>query len=169
MKFKTEYFFCSQRLLQNIDEIKEIYTCINNVRWSPELKFQSDNKINLHQQAYNKSFEQEFSKFQWKPQPLLCENPKLKGDFQKNDIFIEIQFGNSSTIYRDYYKFHYGLMKNLLSLAVLIVPTEPKKFFPVRRTDSSASNMAEFDLALNHFRLLLIPVPILLIGLLPEN
>lgn len=72
-----------------------------------------------------------------------------------------------ATLYRDYYKFHYGLTNNLLSLAVLIVSTDPQKFFPTR--GSSVSNMAEFKLAEKYFRLLPIPVPILLIGLLPEN
>jgi len=91
----------------------------------------------------------------------------LKGDFKKNDIFVEVQFGNSATIYRDYYKFHYGLTHNLLSLAVLIVPKDPKSFFPTR--PESVNNMAEFNFAQKTFKLLRIPVPILLIGLLPEN
>lgn len=89
------------------------------------------------------------------------------GDVQKNDVFVEIQFGNSATIYRDYYKFHYGLTHGLLALAVLIVPIEPQRFFPTR--PSSVNNMAEFDLAYSHFRLLPIPVPILLVGLLADN
>jgi hypothetical protein len=82
-------------------------------------------------------------------------------------VFVEIQFGNSSTLYRDYYKFHYGLTHNLLTLAVLIVPANPIQFFPTR--SASVSNMAEFDLAYQYFKLLPIPVPILLIGLLPQN
>jgi hypothetical protein len=108
-----------------------------------------------------------FKNRNWDLQPLLFDNPKLIGDFQKNDIFIEVQFGNSATLYRDYYKFHYGLANKLLSLAVLIVPTKPKDFFPTR--PSSVQNMAEFDLASRYIKLLPIPVPILLIGLLPEN
>ena len=97
----------------------------------------------------------------------MYDNSRLIGDFAKNDVFVEVQFGNSATLYRDYYKFHYGLTNNLLSLAVLIVSTDPQKFFPTR--GSSVSNMAEFKLAEKYFRLLPIPVPILLIGLLPEN
>ena len=120
-----------------------------------------------HQSGYNKAFEIEFRKYGWNPFPLLLENPRLIGDFQKDDIFVEIQFGNSSTLYRDYYKFHYGLTHNLLILAVLVVPVNPKKFFPNR--PASVSNMADFTLAQKYFRLLPIPVPILLIGLLPEN
>jgi len=167
MKFNQEYFFCSPRLLQNVDEIQEIYSCILLIEWKPEFKIEIKGKIYKHQVAYNKAFELEFSKFDWKSQPKLCDNPRLLGDFQKNDVFVEIQFGNSATLYRDYYKFHYGLTHNLLSLAVLILPTSPQHFFPNR--PSSVSNMAEFDLAKRYFKLLPIPTPILLIGLLPEN
>ncbi len=167
MKFKESYFFCSPRLLRNVDEVQEIFSCIDSVKWKPEFGIQQNGTEYKHQTAYNKAFDAEFFKNNWQPQPMLYENPKLIGDYQKNDVFVEIQFGNSATIYRDYYKFHFGLTKNLLSLAVLIVPTNPKEFFPTR--PSSVSNMAEFDFAYRYFKLLPIPVPILLLGLLPEN
>lgn len=167
MKHKSEYFFCSPRLLQNVDEIEEIHSCIEAVEWRPEFSLEINGKVYKHQTAYNKAFGQEFSKFDWKPQPKLCNSPRLIGDFQKNDVFVEIQFGNSATLYRDYYKFHYGLIHSLLSLAVLIVPTEPQKFFPTR--PNSVSNMAEFKLAKKYFTLLPIPTPILLIGLLTRS
>ncbi len=167
MKHKKEYFFCSKKLLNNVDEIKEIETCIDNIKWVDEFSIEIKNKYYEHQTAYNKAFEIEFKKYEWNTRPLLHDNPKLIGDFKKNDIFIEIQFGNSATLYRDYYKFHFGLTHNLLSLAVLIIPTSPKLFFPTR--PDSVSNMAEFDLAYKYFKLLPIPVPILLIGLLPDN
>ena len=96
-----------------------------------------------------------------------ADNPRLIGDAGKNDIFVEVQFGNSSALYRDYYKFHYGLLKGLLSLAVLIVLTNPLQFFPTG--PNSISNMAEYNLAYRCFKVLRMPVPILLIGLLPEN
>ena len=167
MKCKKEYFFCSPRLLANITELGEVDACIDNIKWAPHFKPSTPSGIVEHQSAYNKAFVDEFSKFNWTSQPVLHENPKLIGDFGKNDIFIEIQFGNSATVYRDYYKFHYGLMKNLLSLAVLIVPTKPKDFFPTHV--KAVQNMADFDFADRYFKLLPIPVPILLIGLLPEN
>lgn len=167
MKFKESHFFCSPRLLQNVDEIKEIYSCVDSIQWEPEFEIVFNGSRFRHQTAYNKAFETEFSKYNWDKQPKLYENPKLIGDFQKNDVFVEIQFGNSASIYRDYYKFHFGLANNLLSLAVLIVPTNPKQFFPTR--PKSVSNMAEFDLAYRYFKLLPIPVPILLLGLMPEN
>jgi len=167
MKTEKDFFFCSPRLLKNIDEIKEIDSCLSRVPWQEEFIIEIGNKKYAHQTGYNKAFQVEFKKYGWELYPKLYDNPKLIGDFQKTDIFIEVQFGNSASLYRDYYKFHYGLTHNLLSLAVLIVPTSPQKFFPTRL--ASVSNMAEFDLAQKYFRLLPIPVPILLIGLLPEN
>ena len=167
MKFKFEYFFCSPKLLQNVDEINEIYSCIDSIKWKEEFIITVEGKKYERQTAYNKSFQLEFSRYGWNQNPRLCDNPRLIGDFEKNDVFVEIQFGNSSTLYRDYYKFHYGLTHGLLSLAVLIVPTNPKQFFPTR--PDSVSNMAEFDLANRYFKLLPIPVPILLLGLLPAN
>lgn len=167
MKFKKSYFFCSERLLRNVEEVNEIFSCIELIQWKPEFEIETNGSRYKHQTAYNKAFDIEFSKYNWDTQPKLYDNPRLIGDFQKNDVFIEIQFGNRASIYRDYYKFHFGLTNNLLSLAVLIVPTNPKEFFPTR--PASVSNMAEFDLAYRYFKLLPIPVPILLLGLLPEN
>ena len=142
MKYMVEYLFCSPKLLTNIDEIKEIESCIDTVQWADEFRITSNGRSYEHQSAYNKAFDIEFSKYGWSLQPLLYDNPKLIGDFAKNDIFVEVQFGNSATLYRDYYKFHYGLTHSLLSLAVLIVPTKPTKFFPTRR--DGVNNMAEF-------------------------
>lgn len=167
MKSIKEYFFCSPRLLSGVEEIKEIDICIDRIQWQPSFQFEFQGKNLAHQTAYNKAFDQEFSRFGWEMQPLLYNDPRLIGDYRKNDIFIEVQFGNSATLYRDYYKFHYGLTYNLLSLAVLILPTKPHAFFPGR--NNAVSNMAEYDLARKYFKLLPIPVPILLIGLCPEN
>lgn len=167
MKFKKEHFFCSSRILRNVEETHEIEHCIAQIEWEEEFSYVAEGKVYKHQAAYNKALESEFVKLGWSPSPLLCESPRLIGDFLKNDVFVEVQFGNSATIYRDYYKFHYGLTKGLLSLAVLIIPTKPASFFPTR--PASVGNMAEFDVAKKYFKLLPIPVPILLIGLLPER
>jgi hypothetical protein len=167
MKFKKEHHFCSPKLLANIEEIKEIDDAISEITWAEHFYIDSNGAHFEHQSGYNKALALEFSRRGWSLQPLLCDNPRLIGDAKKNDVFVEVQFGNSSTLYRDYYKFHYGLTHGLLALAVLIVPTNPTKFFPTR--PKSIRNMAEFDLAYRYYKLLPIPVPVLLIGLLPEN
>lgn len=152
-------------------EVQEIFRAIDTVAWKPERveAISHTGKKLYWQEAYNKLFAREFEAIGgWKPEPVLCDKPRLKGDFIKNDVFVEIQFGNSATIYRDYYKFHMGLVRKLLSLAVLILPTNQYDFFP-NRNPKSIGNMATFEYADEQFNALTIPVPILLIGLLPAN
>lgn len=169
MRFKQKYFHCGEFLQQTLkSKIDEIYSCIDNVKWKSDFSLDPKNgKVLQHQRAFNKAFNKEFLKYNWEQQPLLLNNPKLIGDFRKGLVFVEVQFGNSATLYRDYYKFQYGHDNGLLSLAVLIVPTNPADFFPTR--PSSVINMAEFDLADQYLTILPIRVPVLLIGLLPEN
>ena len=167
MRYIRDYFCCSKKLLDNFNEIDEIFEIIESIEWIDDFFIFDNDKKYEHQKGYNKAFEIEFVKKDWKKQPLLHEELKLKGDFKKNDIFVEVQFKNSASIYRDYYKFHYGLLNDLLSIAVLIVPENAKNFFPTRI--ESVNNMAEYNFADKTFKILKIPVPILLIGLLPEN
>ena len=119
-----------------------------------------------HQTGYNRAFASEFKKLGWEMQPMLRTKPKLIGDFRKGLVFGEVQFGNSATLYRDYYKFQYGLMNGLLSLAVLIVPIKAKAFFPNRPL--SVHNMAEYAVAKTCLTVLPINVPVMLVGLKPD-
>jgi hypothetical protein len=169
MKYKKKYFHCGDFLQNSLkSQIDEIVQCVTKIKWEPEFIFESNGRnILRHQRAYNKAFDTKFRNFKWEQQPLLLKNPRLIGDFRKGLVFVEIQFGNSATLYRDYYKFQYGHANGLLSLAVLIVPTNPAEFFPTR--PSSVNNMAEYELANRYLTMLPIRVPVLLIGLLPEN
>lgn len=168
MKVQKAYFHCSVRLQENLSqEIDEVEQVIDQIKWSPSFVHIDNGKTCEHQTAYNKALFWQFTSLGWEHQPLLRSDPKLIGDFRKGLVFVEVQFGNSSTLYRDYYKFQYGLANGLLSLAVLIVPTKPSLFFPTR--PQSVNNMAEYDLAKTCLTVLPINVPVLLIGLLPEN
>jgi hypothetical protein len=132
MKYKESYFFCSQHLLHNVAEVQEVFSCIDVIKWLPEFEIEQNGIQYKNKIAYNKAFEIEFLKYNWKQKPIFSDDPKSIEEYQKNDIFVEIQFGSCETIYRDYYKFHNGFTKNLISLAILIVPTTPKDFFPKR-------------------------------------
>lgn len=168
VKSKSTYFHCGEVLRETLShEITEIKHIIDQVRWAPIFTRNGNGSSLEHQTAYNKAFSSFFESCGWESQPLLRREPRLIGDFRKNLVFVEVQFGNSSALYRDYYKFQYGLSNGLLSLAVLIVPTNPEAFFPTR--PRSVKNMAEFDLAHSCFSILPINVPTILIGLLPEN
>ncbi|MEA3327546.1 MAG: BglII/BstYI family type II restriction endonuclease [Chloroflexota bacterium] len=168
MKFRKSFFHCGEYLRQTLStEISEIEEIIGSIAWEPTFNFKTNEKVYQYQTGYNKAFTNLFLKQNWENQPLLRKSPRLIGDFRKGLVFVEIQFGNSATLYRDYYKFQYGLYSGLLSLAVHIVPTNPIEFFPTR--PRSISNMANYKIAHTCFSVLPINVPLLLIGLLPEN
>ena len=167
MKHQITYLHCGEHLKESLnDEIEEVLFVINLIEWHEEFKVIKSDSTLLHQTAYNKKFEIEFEKLGWEKKPLLSQKPRLIGDFRKNLVFVEVQFGNSATLYRDFYKFQYGLQNGLLSLSVLIVPINPKDFFPTR--PRSISNMAEYDLALRYFTVLPISVPTMVIGLIGD-
>jgi hypothetical protein len=168
MKAQTSYFHCGDQLKKTLDkEIREVESVVSTIQWADSLQYTCNGASCEHQAGYNRAFAEEFKRLGWEPQPLLRKDPKLLGDFRKGLVFVEVQFGNSSALYRDYYKFQYGLANGLLSLAVLIVPSVPTKFFPTR--PNSVQNMAEYSLAHTCLTVLPINVPTLLIGLLPTN
>ena len=167
MKHQITYLHCGEHLKESLnDEIDEVVFVVDLIEWEEEFKVIKTDSTLLHQTAYNKRFEIEFEKLGWEKKPMLSQKPRLIGDFRKNLVFVEIQFGNSATLYRDFYKFQYGLQNGLLSLSVLIVPINPKDFFPTR--PRSISNMAEYDLALRYFKVLPISVPTMVIGLMRD-
>ena len=168
MKFITEHLHCGDVLVASIgDEIQELSDAITEHPWSPHFKFDTPNTSLQHQAAYNKSLSVALSEKGWHLQPRLSDSPRLIGDFSKGLVFGEVQFGNSATLYRDFYKFQYGLQNGLLSLAVLIVPHNEYKFFPTRQ--ESVRNMANFALALRYFTVLPISVPTIIYGLLADG
>jgi len=168
MKTTQAFFHCGDQLRRTLaDEISEIQSVLCNVQWASSFQIERNGGIHEHQTAYNKAFSDQFTSFGWESQPLLRVDPRLIGDFRTGLVFVEIQFGNSSALYRDYYKFQYGLANGFLSFAVLIVPTKPSEFFPTR--PRSVGNMAEYDLAYTCLTVLPINVPVMLVGLLPEN
>jgi hypothetical protein len=167
MRAETAYLHCGDQLLATLqEEIGEVASIVAAVPWLASFSYDANGVTADHQSAYNRAFAAEFVRMGWEPQPLLRERPKLIGDFRKGLVFVEIQFGNSATLYRDYYKFQYGHANGLLSLAVLIVPASPARFFPTR--PSSVNNMAEYSLAHMCLTVLPISVPTMLVGLLPD-
>jgi len=44
MKTKKDYFFCSPKLLQNIEQLKEIDACLLAVQWRADFHLQVGNK-----------------------------------------------------------------------------------------------------------------------------
>jgi hypothetical protein len=169
MLFESEFFYFNQKLNTKYNiEINEINECINSLDWKNSFSLEIDGKDYRNQDAYNRALESKFKEKHWDCQPVLTEKIPFIGDFRKNKVYVEIEFGNSASLFRDYYKFHYGWKFNKIELAVLVVPKDPQQFFP-DRSPKSISNMAKFDTARDIIEKLDISIPILLIGLLPKN
>ncbi len=98
MKIKTEYFHCGDFLKQTLAHtIQEVESVVSGIHWIPHFTFNGSE----NQAGYNRAFQDAFLKYQWEP-PKLRTEPRLIGDFRKCLVFVEIQFGDSSALYRDY-------------------------------------------------------------------
>ena len=168
MKYVRNHLHTGNALLESMDPyLSEIEGVLESIEWAEEFVFSKDGAQSKHQKAYNKSIAHGLENHGWSMQPWVSEDPRLIGDFAKDLIFGEVQFGNSSTLYRDFYKFQYAVHNGMFSLAVLIVPNDELSFFPTR--PESVRNMANMKLAMRYFTVLPISVPTVVYGLLSNN
>jgi hypothetical protein len=66
----------------------------------------------------------------WTTEPIAAGRPlgtpadiSLRGDFAKKGVFVEVEFGNSASLYRDLFKFQIASRSGMGEVAVLIVAT----------------------------------------------
>ena len=104
MKYKITYLHCGEHLKESPKtEMQEVVQVVESIDWQDEFKVIQPRSTLFHQTAHNKRFELEFQQLGWETKPRLSLNPRLIGDFRKNLVFVEVQFGNSATLYRDFY------------------------------------------------------------------
>jgi hypothetical protein len=73
----------------------------------------------------------------WTAEPVAAGSPlgtpadlSLRGDFAKEKVFVEVEFGNAASLYRDLFKFQIASRSGSGEVAVLIVATaQLAKFF----------------------------------------
>jgi hypothetical protein len=88
----------------------------------------------------------------------------LRGDFSKKGVFVEVEFGNSASLYRDLFKFQIANRSGVGEVGVLITATtEMGKFF-----DSGIATYEQAVGLLPYMRIG-IQMPIWLIGLEPND
>jgi len=103
MKYLTEYLHCGDGLKDSFSvELDEIFNIVSSLEWQSHFTVTDNGKKYDHQTAYNRAFSNAFKELDWEVQPKLRDKPRLIGDFRKGLVFGEIQFGNSSTLYRDF-------------------------------------------------------------------
>jgi hypothetical protein len=88
----------------------------------------------------------------------------LRGDFVRNRVFVEVEFGNVASMHRDFFKFQIANRSGAGDIGVLVVATQ--KFAAFFDT-----NVATFESAIRNRPYLAIGVqmPMWIVGIEPED
>lgn len=125
----------------------------------------------VDQAALNQELDRSFRDAGWTTQPVAsgamagADTPLgLKGDFHRNGVFVEVEFGNIASMHRDFFKFQIANRAGTGHVAVLIAATERlARFFD--------SGVATFEAAKRHLPYLAIGIqmPICFLGFEPNS
>jgi hypothetical protein len=84
----------------------------------------------IDQSAMNGLIDAALVKLGWKRQPWVLVDQDgrpidthLRGDFEKNGVFIEVEFGNVASLYRDLFKFHVAGTTGAAEVGIIVVAT----------------------------------------------
>jgi hypothetical protein len=125
----------------------------------------------VDQGTLNKQLKQSFRKAGWTSEPVASgalAGPGtalgLKGDFHRNGVFVEVEFGNIASMHRDFFKFQIANRAGIGHVGVLIAATERlARFFD--------SGVTTYEAAMRHLPYLAIGIqmPVCIVGFEPDN
>lgn len=75
------------------------------------------------QAGYNKLINENLVKRGWQCERRVVDQLGLKCDFEKNGVWIEVEFGNARSYYQDYIKFMLARKYRDANLGILLCPT----------------------------------------------
>jgi hypothetical protein len=84
----------------------------------------------IDQSAMNEAIDAELVTLGWHRQPWVLVDhdgqpidTHLRGDFEKNGVFVEVEFGNVASLYRDLFKFHIAGTSGAAEVGIIVVAT----------------------------------------------
>ncbi|WP_027715254.1 BglII/BstYI family type II restriction endonuclease [Desulfuromonas sp. TF] len=77
----------------------------------------------LSQSDYNRRINEGLTEQGWNSEQKVVEELGLKCDFEKNGIWVEVEFGNARSYYQDYVKFMLARKHRNARLGLLLCPT----------------------------------------------
>jgi hypothetical protein len=101
---------------QNVEVIEEIFDLragLSSIEYDAVLS----------QADYNKRINKHLVKRGWRCEQKVVDQLGLRCDFEKNGVWLEIEFGNARSYYQDYIKFMLAKKYREASLGVLLCPT----------------------------------------------
>lgn len=125
----------------------------------------------IDQAALNRALHDRLRDHAWLTEPVAAGKPlgtpadvSLRGDFAKEGVFVEVEFGNSASLFRDLFKFQIASRSGMGEVAVLIVATaQVAKFF-----DSGVATFEQATGLLPYMRIG-IQMPVWVVGLEPVS
>jgi hypothetical protein len=125
----------SDHLLNSTKELAEIENFVSQIR-APMCPGYVSEKYPVNQKILNAMFRHKMhGEWGWEKDPLV--DPTLgkgvEGDFSKKldsglNVFVEVEFGNVASIFRDLFKFIYMKVIGTYDVGILIVPSGKDNF-----------------------------------------
>jgi len=85
----------------------------------------------VDQAEMNKQIREALAGRGWNPEPYILIDregqpidTRLRGDFEKSGVFVEVEFGNVASFYRDLFKFHIAGTTGAAQVGVIVVATD---------------------------------------------
>ena len=85
----------------------------------------------VDQAVMNTLIRDALSNLGWSPEPYILIDreghpidTRLRGDFEKSGVFVEVEFGNVASFYRDLFKFHIAGTTGAAHVGVIVVATD---------------------------------------------
>lgn len=100
--------------LANVPELSEISQLFRQIPYSRE----------SGQSEYNALIKSLLTSAGWNPEMRVREGIGLRCDFEKNGVWVEVEFGNARVYYQDYVKFLLAARYQRARCGVLLCPTE---------------------------------------------
>lgn len=110
---RAMYHGGAKNIIPYIPIFEEVSEVINETKY----------EVGRTQADYNQKIKENFVNKSWSIEKPIMRGLGLKYDCRKENVQIEVEFGNARTYYQDYLKFSIAFNEGLISLGGLIVPT----------------------------------------------
>ena len=110
---KTLYHGGAKQIIPYIPIFKEVSETVNEINF----------EVGKPQLYYNQKLKEGFISRGWSTEKLIIKDLNLRYDYRKENVQIEVEFGNARTYYQDCLKFSIAFNEGLISLGGLITPT----------------------------------------------
>jgi hypothetical protein len=104
---------CNHGEVRDCPEYRELERCLTAIPYHEE----------HNQSHYNKEIAAALLGMGWNCEARILDQIGLRCDYEKNGVWVEIEFGNARVYYQDYIKFLLALRHRAAKLGVLLCPT----------------------------------------------